>query len=165
MSGIMDSVFMGGVFRFICRGKDGRKKWEDHAQNLTVNAGLEHILDVLFAGSTQINPWYVGLIDDSPTIASTDTVVSHAGWAEVTAYSGDRKEFVDARSNRSVSNSASKASFAITGTADVGGAFLMDSATASTGTLLCAAALSGSNRSVISGDTIELTYTFTSAAS
>jgi len=156
---------MGGVFELRCV-RNGQDVWRDRTHNLVVNAGLEHTLDVLFAASAQTATWYVGLTDGSPTIASTDTIASHGGWAEVTGYTGDRKEFVDVRSNRSVSNSASKASFAINTAATVGGAFLVGSATATTGTvLLCVAALSASNRSVIDGDTVEATYTFTGATS
>jgi uncharacterized membrane protein len=162
-----DKLKMGGRWYLKCTAPDGTVKWEAESHNTVVNAGLEHILDILFVSATsQVDPWYVGLTDASPTIASTDTVASHGGWVEVTAYSATtRSAYVDVRSDRQVSNTASKASFAISSTVTVGGAFLASSSTGTTGTLLCVAAFSGSDRSAVSGDTVEATYTFSAATS
>lgn len=154
---------IGGVFDVVCIDANGNEKWRDRTHNLVVTEALQHVLDILFTGATQVNPWYVGLTGTAPSPAAGDTLASHAGWTEISAYTGNRQEYVDVRSSQTVTNSASKASFPITGTATVGGAFLASAASGTSGTLLCAAAFSGGDRSVISGDTVEVTYTFSAA--
>ena len=59
-------------------------------------------------------------------------------------------------------NSASPATFSINGTTTVGGAFLTSNNTkgGSTGTLFSASDFTGGDRSVVSGDTLTVTYTF-----
>ena len=156
-------VRVGGVFTIICYGSGGQERWADRCPNLVTNGGLNYFLDVAIAGSAQTATWYAGLAGADPVPAAGDTLASHAGWTEVTNYTGDRQEYVDVRTDQTVSNTASKAAFPISTAGTVGGAFLAASATASTGTVLCAAALTASNRSVIDGDTISLTYTLTAA--
>lgn len=163
-----DVLKVGGVFKLECIDKYGKLKWSDDIHNTVVNVGLQHILDILFASDTQIATWYVGLTDGTPTISAADTMASHAGWAEVVAYSqATRQEFVDVRSAQSVSNTASPASFSINGSATIGGAFITSDSTKSgtTGILLCAAVRTGGDRTVESGDTINVTYTFSGASS
>lgn len=158
------NIGVGGQFHLECRDKEGKLKWEDTADNAVVNPGLILILNTTFAGATVVDPWYVGLMATSPTVASADTASVHAGWTEFTSYTGNRQTFVDARSGLSVSNSASAATFVVTTAGTVGGAFLQSTALSSLGTLLCGAALTGSNRSVADLDTVNLTYTFTIAS-
>lgn len=154
-------VKLGGVYQLECRGPDGQIKWRDHIDNLVTNEGLQHILDVVFSASANSGTWYCGLADNSPTPAAADTLASHTGWTEFDEYTGNRQEWVEVRSSQSMTNSASKASFPITGAGGgVGGAFLCDAASGTTGTLMSAGALSGGNRTVASGDTVDLTYTF-----
>lgn len=154
----------GGRFDVECFGSDGVLKWSDHIDNLVVNEGLNHILDILFVSATgQVDPWYVGLTDGTPTIATGDTMLSHVGWAEDANYAGVRKAYIDVRSGQSVDNSASKASFAINATTTIGGAFMNSDDSATAGTLLCAGAFTGGDRSVVSGDILNVTYTFTAA--
>jgi hypothetical protein len=92
------------------------------------------------------------------------------GWTEVTPYSGTRPAATFAAATNAnpsvVTNTASPASFAITSTQTVGGAFLVSNSTAggSTGTLFSAADFqSPGDRSVVSGDTLNVTYTFSLA--
>jgi hypothetical protein len=66
-----------------------------------------------------------------------------------------------------VTNTASKAVFTINGTTTVGGAFLTSNNTkgGSTGTLFSAADFSApGDRSVVSGDILNVTYTFSLSA-
>lgn len=161
-------VKLGGIFDVWCYGPDGQLKWHDIAPNLVTNEGLDHILNILLKGTTQSDPWYIGLTSSTPSVAADDTLTgTHSGWTEVTAYSeGSRQEFVDgALSTQSVDNSGSKASFSInSNSTTVGGAFLADdSTTGSNGTLLCAAAFSDGDKSADSGDTLEVQYTFSAA--
>ena len=161
-------VKLGGSFFVQCFDRQGILKWEDVAENLVVTEGLNHILDILFAGDASANPnidpWYVLLADGTPTVAAGDTLASHGGWVEVTAYAGTRKEYTDVRTGQTVSNAASKASFAINSdSTTIGGAGFASVTSGTGGTLLSAAAFTGGDKSADDGDTLEVTYTFSAA--
>ena len=161
-----------GRFRMECYDKDGLLKWEAESQNLVVNVGLQYMAGTALTSTTQITTWYIGLYGAgaSNTPAATDTMSSHIGWTEVTPYAGARPTAVFAAATNAnpsvVTNSASPASFSINATQTVGGAFLVSNSTAggSTGTLFSAADFqSPGDRSVVSGDTLNVTYTFSLA--
>jgi len=163
-----------GVFTAECYDKDGKLKWKAEAKNLVVATGLQYMAGTSLDGATsRITVWYLGLYGaaSSNNPAYDDTMSSHAGWTEVTDYSGNRPTatFAAATTPGSggapsvVTNSASKATFNITGTATVGGAFLTSNNTVggSSGTLFSAADFqSPGDRSVVNGDTLTVTYTF-----
>ena len=159
-----DSFKIGGVFEATCYDADGQKKWSDTAKNLVTDIGLNHILDVVLHGTTSVSPWYMGL-KNAGTVAAADTLASHSGWTENANYTGDRKEYVEAAaSSKTITNSANKASFAISVDAQtIAGAFLCSASTGTTGTLLCAADFTGGNKSCASGDTLEVTYSISAA--
>jgi hypothetical protein len=160
-------VRLGGAFEIVCIGKDGREKWRDGAHNIVLTAALQHILDVVFSGGSAVATWYVGLINDAPTLAAADTSASHAGWTEFTAYDeATRVEYSETRTNQTESNSAAKAAFTIsTNSSVIAGAFLISNSTksGSTGTLLCEVAFTGGDKSADDGDTLQVTYTFAAA--
>ena len=163
---MQNKVKIGGVFKVWCYDSEGKLKWFDTAKNLVVNEGLNHLLDVLLTGGTQVTTWYVGLTDGTPTVAAADTMSSHSGWTEITAYSeSTRPEYVETRSGQTVSNSASKASFSINASTTSGGAFLTSDSTkgGTSGTLLCAAAFTAGNKSLSNGDTLNVQYDFSAA--
>ena len=152
---------VGGVF-MVTAYRDGAVIWEDKAENIVTNAGLDHMLDATLSAGTQITSWYVGL-KGTGTPAAGDTLASHATWTEVTDYTGNRKAWTDGGvSSQSVTNSASKASFAIDDTVTVYGAFLASAATGTSGTLFCAGDFS-SSKALENGDTLEVTYTISAA--
>ena len=152
-----------------CVGADGAVKWRAEFDNLVVTAGLNELLDKTFKGSGYTAAWYVGLAAGTPTFAAGDTMASHAGWTEVTAYTeGTRQALTPGTvAAGSVSNSASKAVFSVNGTATVGGAFLatVNTKGGTTGTLYGGGAFAEGNRSVVSGDTLNVTLTLTVTAS
>lgn len=161
-----------GYYTVVCKDKDGKVKWVDHCENQFVNLGLDYIIDVAFGGAgaqAQIHPPYLGLTDGTPTIAAADTMASHTGWTEVTAYTeGTRQEFVDANTATGQrDNSASVASFSINGTTTVGGIFCTSDNTKSgtSGTLISVVAFTGGDRSLVNLDTLEVTYTVSVADS
>jgi hypothetical protein len=143
-------------------------------KNLVVNAGLAYMAGTALTSVTQITTWYIGLYGAgaSNTPAAGDTMASHAGWTEVVPYSNATRvqaTFVTATTaNPSVvTNTASPATFNINATSTVGGAFLTSGSAKSgtTGTLFSAADFSApGDRSVVSGDIISVTYTFSLAA-
>ena len=163
-----------GVFNIICRDKDGNFKWQAESKNLVVNVGLQYMAGSALTSVAQITTWYLGLYGaaSSNTPAAGDTMASHAGWTEVTAYSNANRvtaTFVTATTADPsvVTNTASPAVFNINGTATVGGAFLTSENTkgGTTGTLFSAADFGApGDRSVVNSDTLSVTYTFSLAA-
>ena len=166
-SGSVEGVGAGGVFYFKCYDKDGNLKWEDSAHNLVVNQGLQDMNTQYFKGVTYSATWYLGLVDNSPSpsYAAGDTLATHAGWSETTAYSGNRKAVTFGTATTAdpsvIDNSGSPASFSITGTVTVAGAFLCNAATGTSGILFSVSNFqSPGARSVVNGDTLTVTYQF-----
>jgi len=165
-----NKVQAGGVFRIQCRDREGNVKWEEQSHNLVVNVGLQDMNAKYFTGSGYTATWYLGLYGAaaSNNPAAGDTMALHAGWTEVTAYSqATRPQCVfgtPTTADPSVAtNSASPAAYSINGTTTIGGAFLTSSNTkgGTTGILFSAADFSSpGDRSVVSGDTLTVTYTF-----
>lgn len=163
------SARFGGIFKFTCFDKNGKFKWVDTAGNIVTNEGLQKILDVTFnSGVSKIDKWFIGITDTDVTtgVAAGDIAAQIGGtnkWAESTAYSGDRKLFSDARTNQTVSNTASAATFTMTGSLHIGGAFLNSDSNKSTtaGTLLCVAAFTDGHKSLDPDDSLVVTYQFT----
>lgn len=161
----------GGIFEIECFDKSGKFKWIEEIHNLVTNEGLDHILNAVLHGSTQITAWYCALFETDTTILATHTYAV-PGYTESTAYAEATRPAYNeaASSSQSVTNSANKAAFTINATKTMYGAAIVGGGTAATtkadtaggGTLLCAAKFSVS-RSVISGDTINLTYTISAA--
>lgn len=163
--GLEGGVGVRGRWEVVCRDKDGNIKWTDHIDNLVTNEGLNYLLDAGLSAGTQVTSWFVGLTSGTPTVNAADTLASHAGWTEVTDYTGNRKAWTDGGvSNQSVSNSGSAAAFEIDDTVTIGGAFLASAETGTTGTLYAVGAFSGGNKTLGSGDSLTVTATFTAAA-
>ena len=163
-----------GKYVVECFDKDGNLKWVAETPNLVVNVGLQYMAGVALTSTAQITSWYIGLYGAgaSNTPNPTDTMSSHGGWTEVTDYSeGTRPAATFAAATNAspsvVTNTASKAVFTINGTTTVGGAFLTSNNTklGSTGTLFSAADFQApGDRSVVSGDILNVTYTFSLSA-
>jgi hypothetical protein len=167
--GSSERVKAGGFFVVECFDKDGNLKWKEENHNLVVNVGLQDMNAQYFTGSSYTAAWYIGLYGAgaSNTPAASDTMSSHAGWTEVTDYSQSTRPActfgTPTTSDPSVAtNTASPASFSINGTTTVGGAFLTSNNTkgGTTGILFSASDFTGGDRSVVSGDTLTVTYTF-----
>ena len=165
--GARSGARIGGVFHVECIRPDGSVRWVEEAHNLVTDEGLQHLLDILFVSATsQVDPWYVGLLAATPSPAANWNAAS-VGSADFVAYTESALQaFVDVRSSQSVGNAASKASFAINAdTSSIGGAFLISTSAKATpaGTVLCAVAFTGGNKAADSGDTLNVTYTFSAA--
>lgn len=172
--GAQDGLSAKGQYKVVCHDKDGNLKWEAVSDNLVVNVGLQDMNAKYFTGSSYTAAFYLGLYgaaaSNSP--AAGDTMSSHAGWTEVTAYSQSTRPACSfgtpTTNNPSVAtNSASAATFSINGSTTVGGAFLTTNSTkgGTTGTLFSAADFqSPGDRSVVNGDTLTVTYTFSLTA-
>lgn len=169
--GLSNGAAGGGVFHFQCFDKDGNLKWSDTAKNMVVTTGLQDMNQKYFKGSGYVAAWYIGLVNasPSPTYNTSDTMASHAGWAETTAYSGANRATATfgtatTASPSVIDNSGSPAQFSMTGTVTVAGAFLTTTQdkTTNSGLLFSVASFEApGDRSVVSGDTLNVTYEFT----
>lgn len=150
--------------------RDGKIIEEWSSDNIVVNEGLNYVLSGGLAGGSQLTTWYLGIFSGNYTPVSTDAASTIAVSAtEFTGYSGGVRIVwtPGSVSSQSVSNSASRATFTITaaGPTSIYGAFLISNSTISgtSGTMFSGAQF-GSAKSVVSGDSLLLTYTFTSAS-
>jgi hypothetical protein len=150
------------IWNVTCLDSNGNVKWAEEKKNLITTVGLNHILDTQFHADTQVTTWYIGL-KGAGTPAAGDTMASHATWSEITDYSGDRKEWTEGAAASGSMTNASSVDFSVTGTATIAGAFLNTASTGTAGTLYGVVDFS-SARSVISGDTLQVTVTVTAAS-
>jgi hypothetical protein len=166
---IDDELKLKNWYDVECYDSNGNLKWSDRVYNLVTTAGFNDILTQYFKGSSYTAAWYVGLVDggSTPTYSAADTSSSHAGWTESTAYSESVRQTLTlgSASSGSISNTASKAVFSINGTATIAGCFVITDNTKSgtTGTLYGEGNFSGGNKSVASGDTLNVTVTLTAS--
>lgn len=155
-----DSIEVKGVFKVVCRAADGSIRWEDDLSNLVVTVGKNDLLNQYFRASGYTAAFFVGL-KTAGSISAADTMASKS-WTEITAYSNATRPAFTAAvpSGGSTDNSASPAVFNINGTATVGGCFITTNNTkgGTTGTLFSATDFAVA-RSVLSGDTLTVTYT------
>lgn len=171
---LFEQMAGGGVFHIKCYDKDGNLKWESENHNLVVNVGLQDMVQKYFTGSSYTAAWYIGLYGAaaSNNPAASDTMASHAGWTEVTTYSQSTRPAATfgtaTTANPAViNNSGSPATYSINSTVTIGGAFLTTNNTkgGTTGTLFSAADFSSpGDRSVVSGDTLTVAYTYSQQA-
>ena len=154
-----------------CYDRYGNLKWTEKFPNLVVTNGLNLLLNDVFKSGTAAANWYVGLVGTTSTgFAAGDTMASHAGWAEISAYTLTTRPALTLGtvSGGTVDNSASVASFTINATTTVYGAFICDSSTKDTGVGIVGLYGEGAfttSRSVISGDILNVTITLTVTAS
>jgi hypothetical protein len=163
-----ENVGAGGVFTATCVGPDGQVKWTETFHNLVVNEGLVSMNTTYFKGSGYTAAWYLGLVSGatSPSYAAGDTLAVHAGWTELvpgTDYTGNRPAVTFGTSTSAnpsvITTTATSFSMLVNGTV-VAGALLTNAASGTSGTLFSVGSFSGGNKSVDSGDTLNVTYSF-----
>ena len=158
----------GGVFHVECFDKDGNLKWKTSEHNLVVNEGLQEMNTEFFKGAAYTAAFFLGLVTgpgSGTTFAAADTLASKA-WTEFTNYAGSRKAVTFGTATTAdpsvISNSAAPSSFTISGAGGVvAGAFLCTVASGTSGVLFSESDFqSPGDRTVVSGDTLNVTYTF-----
>ena len=172
-NGFNESMSAGGVFTVTCYHSEGKEKWVDICPNLVVNVGLQDMNSKYFTGSSYTAAWYIGLVNGtsaSTTFSGGDTLASHVGWDENSSYSGNRKalSFGAATLNdpSNINNASSAASFTMNANATIAGAFVANVATGTSGTLFSVSDFqSPGDRTVVSGDVLNITYSFNLDAS
>lgn len=160
------SLLVGGNF-----GSEVRNQFGDVIQayeegpNIIVDEGLDHILNAVLQGETQVDPWYVGIHKANVAVVAgtTGATVSSATTEIVTADVSEtvRETYVEVASTaQSITNSASKASYTSLGTVTIYGAWLISTSTfGDTAGILLAGSLFGSSRALVATDELLVTYT------
>jgi len=179
-----ESVGIEGHYVVECRDANGNLKWEEQFPNLVNAVGKQLLLNTLLTTSgtyTTVGP-FLGLISGaSPTFAASDTMTSHAGWTEFTAYtvtgSAVRGTAVFATATSTgtspsnvTTSTATAITYTITGSGGtVGGCFLTTGSGATStlgntgGTLYSAGAFSVA-KVTTAGDTVSVTYSTTATS-
>ena len=156
---------------------DGQLKWVDENHNLVVNQGLDKLLDIFIAGSSVASfaTWKIGLVSGSAVSPAASWTYQGIGssFTEATAYTGSRQAFTAGSvASQSVSNTASKASFTITGSSAISviGAFMASGPNAVTkgnaaaGNVIYAiSAFTSGVKNLDPADVLKVTITATSA--
>jgi len=168
---LSDDLVIKGRFRAWLE-RDGETIWEDEFANTVATVGKNAMLDNALAGSayTVTGP-FMGLISSTSysAISAADTMSSHAGWLEAgnanaPTYTSPRKTAAWSAASAGAKALSAALSFAITGTGTVKGAFMVFGSGAvstidnTSGTLLSAGLFSGGDRAVLSGDTLNVSY-------
>lgn len=148
------------MYHVECVGSDGQVKWVEDYSNLVTTVGKTDIIDKYFKGSAYTAAWYLGLKGVGTAVAG-DTLASHASWAEVTPYAGNRPAITFGTTG-SGSNTATAVSYTINALAVVAGAFVCNVASGTAGALYSAGDFAAS-RSVVPGDTLNVTLTVQAA--
>lgn len=143
--------------------RKGKSILKETRPNSVVTEGLNKILDVMFHGTTPITTWYIGLLSATHTLSASDTMGSHGGWTEVTAYDeAARQAFVEAAASGGVIAASAAATFTINGSVTVGGIFVTsDSTLSGTSGTLWATALLSADQPLIDDDIVNITYSVT----
>jgi hypothetical protein len=137
--------------------------------NLCVDEGITDGLSVMLGAGTQKPSWYCGVFEGNYTpVAGVTAATIASASTECTAYaSSTRPAWTPAAASaKSITNSASKASFVFNATKTIYGAFLVSSNTKSgTGGVLFAASRFAASKAVANTDELQLTYTVTGSSS
>lgn len=184
-TGTNETVGVEGAYHVVCRDSEGNVKWEESFPNLVNAVGKELMLNTLLRTSgtyTTVGP-FLGLIGGStPTFGTgSDTMTSHAGWTEFTAYTvggsavrGTAVFGAATSTGSSPANVTTSAAAAITytitgGGGTVSGCFLVTGSGASstqsnTGGTLYSAGAFATAKITTAGDTVSVTYSTTATS-
>jgi hypothetical protein len=159
----------GGVFTVTCRDAEGNEKWVEEFPNLVVNTGLQDMNTQYFKGVTYTATWYMGLVNTGATYAAGDTMLSHATWTENTGYAQAARPTIAFGTASTADPSvivSSPVVFTSNTTSTIAGAFVTTDNTkgGTAGLLFSVGNFTVGDRSVISGDTLNVTYTFSADA-
>ena len=139
-------------------------------RNLCVNQGLNYLLGAGFSAVTAISAWYVAVYKNNHTPASNNTYAT-PGFTEATNFSEATRPAWTKGSvtSRTLTNSASKASFTFSSAATIYGAALVGGGTAATtkgnkvggGKLYNISAFSSGAKGMASSDVLKVTVALT----
>jgi hypothetical protein len=133
-----------------------KEKWHETVHNLVMIAGKTDMINKYFLGSAYTAAWYMILVG-SGTIANTDTLASHPGWTETTAYAGNRPAIAWGTTSAG-SNTATTVTITLNGAATIAGAGICTVSSGTSGTLYSASDFA-SPRTGGTGDILNITPT------
>lgn len=173
---LIERAFIEGIYTVECLGPDGKVKWTDTIENTVMTEGKNVILDQALAGSSySVTGPYMGLISSVSytAIAAADVGTQingtnqwkEAGGSNAPTYTGNRKTCAWSSASAGAKALSAANSYAITGTGTIKGCFIVFFTNAvatkddAHGTLISAGLFSGGDRAVLSGDTVNVSYT------
>lgn len=131
---------------------------------MVTDVGRDLLMNVAVAlGTSAPAAYYVGLIGSSSFVglSAGDTMSSHAGWSEETAYSqSTRPTWTDGGVSGGLVTNPAFAEFTLTADKTIKGAFLATNSTkgGTTGTLVAVELLIGGDRDVLNGETLKVKF-------
>ena len=161
-----------GRYEVVCIGPDGEEKWRDTIENTVVTVGKNLMLDTALAGASYsvVGP-YLGLISSVSysAISASDTMASHTGWTEgggtnAPTYTAPRKTCAWSAASGGSKALSAALSFSMTAAGTIKGCFIVYGTGALStidntgGTLLSAGLFSGGDKTVGSGDTLNVNW-------
>jgi hypothetical protein len=176
-SQVQDVIQAHGRYTIICYGPDGNERWRDISDNLVTNQGKDANLDTFFAGSSySVTGPFCGLIGNvsytsGPNVADTMAQLAgtngwrESGGANAPTYSGNRKTMTFNAASAGSKTTTAAVAFGLTGSGTAKGVFVvMGTGAVNTkeddlnGVLWSAGLFAGGEKSVSSGDTLNVTY-------
>lgn len=124
-------IKIGGEFYCERWSANGVRLGTYYAKNGVTNAALTNLLDV-YCRQQANSTWRLGLIDNDAfdELDEDDTIASHAGWTEVTAYSeGSRPLWAPGASADQTIINPSSVQFTMTATKTIAGIFVVNEGT------------------------------------
>lgn len=143
------------------------RKWQEPVANLVTTVGGNNMLDNHLSGSGYTAAWYILLISSASYTtgpAAGDTMASHGGWTESTAYANSTRVATSWSAAAAKSKSLSAgAVFNINATDTLKGCGLVSNSTkgGTTGTLFSAGLFTGGDQPVVNTNTLTVSYTGT----
>lgn len=163
--GVREKMDVGFKYEVVAF-RNGKELWREVFYNIVTDQGINDMLDKYLKGSNYTAAHYIGL-KGSGSVSASDTMNSHPGWSEVTAYDeATRPQAVwGTVANKSVDNSANRASYTINAdNTTIAGAFLStDNTKGGTAGILLSVGDFSQARTLSSGDVLYVTVTFTGA--
>lgn len=156
-------IQLSGVFDIEWFDAAGNVTSRERIHNAATLAGLTHLLSTEYAAGTPITQWFLGLISNTSftEVSQDDTMSSHAGWTEATAYQdATRPQWTPLACAAGIITNSSQVVFVASSAMVLRGIFLTSSSTkgGTTGTL-ATTGLFGSTRTLAAGNGFRLTYT------
>lgn len=160
-----EKVKAGGYFT-VEHFRNGELIHRQISENIVVDEGLDHLLDVALSNGTQNSTWYVGIYSNNYTPIAGNVAATFAGAGvadEITTEVDEtaRPTWTEPGvSTQSITNSASPAVFTANTSVNAYGAFLISNNTmgGTTGVLMAASKFA-SVRALVNTDTLNVTYT------
>lgn len=154
--------FSATLIRRMGVGMKPRVVWMGRGWNGVTVVGKNSLLDTFFGKGTpvaQVDPWYIGLINDTPTptLSENDTLASHAGWTEWTSYSGNRKAWIDTDSASKIKGTTTVSTFTMSAAGTINGILVCGGATG-TSAVLWATGSFDTTAPVLISDDLKITY-------